>query len=212
MGLFGKSKTPKESVQEWQKTIRQEQRVLNRQIRDIERQEAKVKVSCKAAAKAGDTSTCRILAKEIAQSRKAVNKLHGCDAQMSSLSMQMREQLATIRMTGAIQMSTNVMASMNSVMNVPEISRTMMNLTREMEKAGMIEEIVGETIDDVLNDDGIEEAADAEVENVLYELTAGVMGTAPSVNTSVPQVSQPVRTEQVNDDDISARLAALGGS
>ena len=51
MGLFGKSKTPKEHCQEWTKTVRQEQRQVTRQIRDIERVQAKTKTEIKANAK-----------------------------------------------------------------------------------------------------------------------------------------------------------------
>ena len=54
---------------------------------EIQREEDKVKKSIKEAAKRGDTSTCKMLAKEVVRSRKAVNRLHTSKAQMNSVMM-----------------------------------------------------------------------------------------------------------------------------
>lgn len=58
----------------------------------IKREEAKVQRSLKEAAKKGNKDVCRILAKEIVNSRKAVRKLHAAKATMNSVSMQMKNQ------------------------------------------------------------------------------------------------------------------------
>ena len=114
-------KDPKEQVGEWTKQIRGEQRELTRQIRDIERSEAKVKTQIKQAAKKNQMDVCKILAKELVQSRRAVTKLHVMSAEMNSLTMKMKEQLAQVRMTGAIQQSAAVMSSVNKLMNVQKM-------------------------------------------------------------------------------------------
>jgi len=209
MGLFGKSKTDKEKVDEWSREIKKEQRAITRQIRDIEREEAKVKAEIKKNAKKGDTESCKILARSIVDSKKAKTKLHTANANMNSILMQMREQLSMIRMSGAIQNSTAVMTAMNNLIKVPEVQKSMMNMAREMEKSNMINEIMQETIDDALEVD--ESAVDAEVENVLYELTAGVLGTAPKVADGQMPASQTVQTQNValDEDDLDARMQAL---
>lgn len=53
----------------------------------------KVKRSIKDAAKKGNKDVCRILAKEIVNSRKAVNKMYASKAQLSSVEMSMKNQL-----------------------------------------------------------------------------------------------------------------------
>ncbi|ELW48804.1 Charged multivesicular body protein 3 [Tupaia chinensis] len=69
MGLFGKTqeKPPKELVNEWSLKIRKEMRVVDRKIRDIQREEEKVKRSVKDAAKKGQKDVCVVLAKEMDQ-------------------------------------------------------------------------------------------------------------------------------------------------
>lgn len=109
-----------------------------------------MKHSIRDAAKKGQTDVCKILAKEVVQSRKAVNKLYTSKAHMNSVMMQMQNQLckwfspfvsiidniflATIRMAGAISKSTEVMHSMQNLIKLPEIRQAMMDLSREMNK------------------------------------------------------------------------------
>lgn len=59
----------------------------------IQTEEMKVKKSIKEAAKKGQKDVCKILAKEVVQSRKAVSKLYASKAQMNSVAMQMQNQL-----------------------------------------------------------------------------------------------------------------------
>ena len=70
---------------------------MERQVAAIRREEAKVTRSLKDAAKKGDKDVCLILAKEVVHARKSVNKLYAAKANINSVSMQMKGQLATIK-------------------------------------------------------------------------------------------------------------------
>ena len=142
MGLFGKSKPadPKEQVNEWCKKIRKEGYNLDRQINAIKREEAKVTRSLKEAAKKGDKESCQILAKELINSRKAVTKLYTAKANLNSVQMQMKSQLATLKVAGTLQTSAEVMKSMSQLVKLPEIQKTMMEMSREMMMFTMVDE------------------------------------------------------------------------
>ena len=86
MGLFGKSKQadPKEQVNEWCKKLRKEGNQLERQVNAIRREEAKVTKSLKEAAKKGNKDVCLILAKEVVNSRKAINKIYAAKANLKT--------------------------------------------------------------------------------------------------------------------------------
>ena len=188
MGLFGKSpeRNPKEMVQEWTHKIRKEGYQLDRQVRAIQREEEKVKRSMKEAAKKGDKDVCKILAKEIIRARKACNKIYTSKAHMNSISLQMKNQLATIRVAGSVSKSTEVMQAMQSLVRVPEVAATMRELSKEMMKAGIIEEMLDETMDSIEDSDEVEDEADEEIDKILWEVTAGQLGTAPAVVTETP--------------------------
>eukprot|EP00043_Microstomoeca_roanoka_P018088 m.191788 g.191788 ORF g.191788 m.191788 type:complete len:150 (-) comp16762_c5_seq2:622-1071(-) len=119
MGLFGSPKPdPKVQVEEWRKALRKELHALDRQIMKIEREEQKVKLSLKQAAKKNQIDVAKVLAKSIVSSRKAKNRIHATKAQLNSVIMQMRHQLAMAKMCGALERSTVVMSAMSSLVKV----------------------------------------------------------------------------------------------
>ncbi|XBI54069.1 hypothetical protein VPH35_036176 [Triticum aestivum] len=71
--------TPQQQMREWQRRLRNEGRNIERQIRDVQKEEKKVEKAIRDAAKA--------LAKELVQSREAVNHLYENKAQLNSISM-----------------------------------------------------------------------------------------------------------------------------
>jgi len=232
MGLFGKdnSQSPKEQVREWSSKLRKQGFLLDRQIRGIQREEDKVKMELKKAAKRGDKDVCLVLAKEIVKSRKAVNRLHTSKAQLNSVSMHMSQQMSQLRVAGAMQKSADVMKSVQSLMKVHEISGVMQEMAREMMKAGIIEEMLEEVMDNDVMEDELEEEAQSEVDKVLWELTQGQLGSVPDAvkgslaSESLPSTSREPKErqrerenptalgEEDNDEDISEmqkRLQAL---
>jgi len=212
MGLFGKSpsRDPKEQVREWTSKLRKEQNQIEREVKKIQRQEAKVELSLKQAAKKGDKDVCKVLAKEIIHSRKAVGKMYASKAHINSIQMQMQNQLSVVKVTGALEKSTHVMQAMQRLVKVPEIQATMRELSKEMMKAGIIEEMLEDTMEG-LEDDDLEEAADTEVEKVLWELTKGQLGEAPdAVADTLPSgATAAVEDEEEEEEDVGAMAARL---
>ncbi|KAG7461549.1 hypothetical protein MATL_G00192240 [Megalops atlanticus] len=218
MGLFGRTqeKPPKDLVNEWSLKIRKEMRVIDRQIRDIQREEEKVKRSIKDAAKKGQRDVCVVLAKEMIQSRRAVSKLHTSKAHMNSVLLSMKNQLSVLRVAGALQKSTEVMKAMQSLVKIPEIQATMRELSKEMMKAGIIEEMLEDTFDSMEDEEEMEEAAEAEVDKILFDITAGALGKAPSkVTDALPEVEPQGATAASEDEaeedieEMQSRLEAL---
>ncbi|XP_028132686.1 charged multivesicular body protein 3 [Diabrotica virgifera virgifera] len=219
MGLFGKTpeRNPKDMVTEWNHKLRKEGYQLDRQIRAIQREEEKVKRSLKEAAKKNDKDTCLILAREIIHSRKAINKIYTSKAHLNSVMLQMKNQLATLRIAGALQKSTEVMQAMQRLVRVPEVAQTMQEMSKEMMKAGIIEEMLDETMEDLEDTEEMEEAAQSEIDKVLFEITEGKIGEAPLPPTEPaeqvgPTPSRSVEEPQEDEEEIEemqSRLAAL---
>ncbi|XP_075050090.1 charged multivesicular body protein 3 isoform X2 [Mixophyes fleayi] len=220
MGLFGKSqeRPPKELVNEWSLKIRKEMRVIDRQIRDIQREQEKVKHSIKDTAKKGNREACVILAKEVVQSKRAVNKLYASKAQMNSVLMSMKNQLAVLRVSGSLQKSTEVMKAMQNLVKIPEIQATMRELSKEMMKAGIIEEMLEDVFEGMEDQDEMEEQAEKEIDKILFEITAGALGKAPNKVTDALPEPEPMGatagavSDEEEEEDLEAmqtRLAAL---
>lgn len=122
--------------------------------------------------------------------------------------------LATLRVAGALSKSTEVMQAMQRLIRIPEVSHTMQEMSKEMMKAGIIEEMLDETMD-VLEDDSeeMEDAAQSEVDKVLWELTEGKLGEAPAPPVSETAAAEPIpAVEDDNEEELEEmqnRLAAL---
>ena len=217
MGLFGKAPDPKEQVQEWGKKIRKEGYNLDRQINAIKREEMKVTKSLKEAAKKGDKDVCHILAKEIINSRRAVTRLYTAKANLNSVQLQMKNQLATVKVAGALSSSAEVMKSMNALVKLPETQRTMMELSKEMMKAGVIEEMLEDTMEGLDAEEEMEEAAQEEIDKIIFELTTGKLGEAPTAvkdTLPAPVASKPMPAEESEEsegelEEMQSRLEAL---
>lgn len=153
-------------VNEWCHKIRKEGYQLDRQVRAIKNEEEKVKRSMKQAAAKGDKDTCTILAKEIVRSRKATNRIYTTKAHLNSVQLQMKNQLATLRVAGALSKSTEVMAAMQNLVRVTEIAGVMQEMSKEMMKAGIIEEMLEETMESIEDTDELEEEVQSEVDKV----------------------------------------------
>ena len=219
MGLFGKSKSadPKEQVQEWCKKIRKEGYNLDRQINAIKREELKVTKSLKEAAKRGDKDVCQILAKEVINSRKSVNKLYTAKANLNSVQNQMKGQLATLKVSGALAQSADVMKNMSALVKIPETQKTMMELSKEMMTAGIIEEMLEDTMEGLNDGEEMEEAAQEEIDKIILELTTGKLTEAPNAvkdTLPVPDDVEEVKDEEIAEgeeelEDMQSRLEAL---
>merc|ERR1712179_410177 len=114
-------------------------------------------------------------------------------ANMNSMGMQMKGQLAIIKVAGAMQSSTEVMQQMQQLVKLPEIQKTMMDMSREMMKAGIIEEMMEDVMEPLGEQDELEDAAQ-EVDKILFELTAGKLGDAPeAVKDTLPALPTPAK-------------------
>ncbi len=147
MGLFGgdnknNHEKAKEKVNELSKKMRQESRQLDRQIHAIEREEQKTILMIKDAAKKNQMDVCKISAQSLVKSKKAKARIYASQAQINSVVMQMKNQVAQMKLAGALKSSTEVMKAMSNLVKLPELQKTMQSLSKEMMKAGIIDEMV----------------------------------------------------------------------
>ena len=119
----------------------------------------------------------RLLAKEIVASRRTVARLHENKAQMNSVSMMLTEQLATLRSVGHLEKSAEVLAAMNGLVRHADVRDSMREMSKEMAKSGLIEELVNDALEDVNGVDDLEAETDAEVNKILAELAGETGGT-----------------------------------
>ncbi|KAL7752728.1 Vacuolar protein-sorting-associated protein 24 [Sorochytrium milnesiophthora] len=203
--FFGKV-PPEEQVKKWCQTLRSEERAIERQIRGLDVEELKAKKSLKIAAKKGDKTVCRMLAKELIRSQKGRDRLYTSKAQLNSVSMQLKQQLATLKVAGALQKSSEIMKLVNQLVRLPEISQQMQEFSQELMKAGIIEEMIDDTIGS-MDEEDLDEEADEEVDKILFQVTDGLLGQAGSVGADLR--TPEAEAEEAAAPELEKRLQAL---
>lgn len=120
--------------------------------------------------------------------------------------MQVNEAFSVRKIEGSIRTSTGVMRDVNSLVRLPELTGTMRELSMELVKAGIIEEMVADSLpDDVeMEDDEVEE----EVEKALREVMGGTVVAAPAAPVS-PEKGIEEEEDQDTLDDMRERLEML---
>ncbi|KAJ4478170.1 vacuolar sorting protein Vps24 [Lentinula aciculospora] len=188
--------TPEEKVRAWQAKLRQESRKLDRDMRQLEVETGKARNTVKQLAKKGDVKSARILAREVVRSQRQKDRLSVSKARLGSIGTQLQQQLAMSKVTGSLQKSTEIMKLSNSLVKLPQVSQSMREMSMEMTKAGILEEMMEDTLamDD---DEELEEEADEEVDKVLFQLTDGKLGQAGAVSTELPSVEQSLEDEEI---------------
>jgi charged multivesicular body protein 3 len=59
--------------------------------------------------------------------------------------MQMKQQVAQMKMAGCMKTSTEVMKSMQNLIRIPELQKVTQDLSKEMVKAGIIDEMINDS-------------------------------------------------------------------
>lgn len=183
-----KSHNIQEQGKEWKRSLQKEIRRMDRDINNVKRAETRALNECKSLLKKGKVSSAKILAKEVAATRKTVERMHTAKAQLNSVSSNLQTQMSMMKVQGCIEKSSVIMHSMNELINVKELNEVMGSMAREMERAGLIDEIVGDALDS-MEPEGLDEEADLEVEKVIAELATGVL--APAGAVPVEAIKQP---------------------
>ncbi|KRZ54618.1 Charged multivesicular body protein 3, partial [Trichinella nativa] len=212
MNIFGKNRSndQKELARNVCRKITHEMRAIDRQVNQIKREEAKVRKAIKVAAEKNEKEACKILAKEIVNSRKAVAKMYQTKAHLNSVCLFVKNQAASVNMIQSVEKSANVMKSLQYLVNLPESAASMRNLSKEMMKAGIIEEIMEEAIDNATQSETDDDDIQAEIEKIVNEVTLDPLKNAPSAAShELESLTTSTAEEEEIEEDLDAMRARL---
>lgn len=151
----------------------------------------------------------RIFARELIRVRKQNARLATSKAQLQSVQMQVNEAFSVRKIEGSIRASTGIMKDVNTLVRLPELTGTMRELSAELSKAGIIEEMVGDSLPDNELLEGEDDEAEEEVDKVLTEILKDKLPAAKVKEDDLP--AQPVRVEEEEEEDQAEMLAQMRG-
>lgn len=153
----------------------------------------------------------RIFARELLRIRKQSNRLVTSKAQLNSVSMQVTEAFAMRKIEGSIKASTGIMKDVNTLVRLPELTGTMRELSQELMKAGIIEEMMDDMLPEAMEEDT--EAAEGEVDKILGEVLKDRLdkvGKTPATDSQIADSGSKL-SEDDEEEDAEAMLDQMRG-
>jgi charged multivesicular body protein 2B len=191
---------------------------MEREIRELDRQEKQVTGELKARAKVvsgSKDSALNALAKQLVQVRKQREKLQAAKAHIGAVGMHATAMASQVAAASALGSVTNAMSVANSAMDVKETMKIMNEFNRENEKLAVKQEMMDEALMDAFDNEDVEEEADLVTSQVLAEL--GIELDSKLVGLDAPMVGPKADTISQEEQealesvlpDLHARLNAL---
>lgn len=119
------------------------------------------------------------MAKDLVQIRNHVTKFYTMRSQLQAVSLKLETAKSTEAMTSALAGTSKSMQSIAKQMNLPKLNQIMVEFTKESDKLDMTNEMVGDSIDMVMEEDLDEEEQDRIVGQVLDEIGIDLTGQVP---------------------------------
>lgn len=201
--------------------IRANTRQLDRDISSLRTLDSKTRQTIVTASKRAQRNPARAkqanleaktLARELVRVRRQATRLTTSRAQLQSVQMQVNEAFSMRKIQGSLQKSTGIMKDVNTLIRLPQLSATMQQLSSELVRAGIIEEVVDDAIpnNELLEDEETE--ADEEVDKILQEILQGKLSQVEDVKPERPleNEEEPQPAEEEFEDQ-EAALAQMRG-
>ncbi|KAF8069465.1 VPS2.3 [Scenedesmus sp. PABB004] len=213
MKLFKKPDV-KEVVKSSQQQIKRGVRDLDKEVLALRREEEKLVREIKAAAKSNPNSPAtRVLAKSLVRLRAQIAKLQGSSANLRGVSTNITTAAAATTVSASVATATKAMGAIQ--LDPAKVAATVKQFARETARMDMTQEMVGDTLDDALDGEGVDEETGELVSQVLDEIGVDVSASLGSAPQRRVAARQPAAAAAAPDDaelgDLAARLAMLRG-
>ena len=210
MNPFRKKPTPLEQAKiaqrETKSTVRSNQRHMERDIRDLDRQEKLVMQQIRQRAKSNSSTAgplqndpaLKALAKQLVQIRQQKAKMYETKAHLSSVGMQASAMASQVSMVTAVSNVTSAISSANDVMDAKALGKTMAEFSKQNETAKMKEELMNDALADAFDNDDVEAEAEDVTSQILAEL--GVELDAKMLGLDAPSKLPPAMANEKNSN------------
>jgi charged multivesicular body protein 2B len=195
--------------------IQSSQREMEREMREIDRQEKQITIELKQRAKLTNNSkdpALSALAKQLVQVRKQKEKLMGAKAHLGAVGMHATTMATQVAAASAIGSVTTAMAKANSIMDVKATTKIMQDFQRENERLDIKQEMMDDALIDAFDTEDVEEEAEQVTNQVLAELGVELDSKMVGLNAPSKQPELSIEEQEALDSvlpDLKARLNAL---
>ncbi|XP_069685697.1 charged multivesicular body protein 2b-like isoform X3 [Periplaneta americana] len=195
---------------ETDRSLRKVGRDIERDRRGLEREEKKLELEIKKLAKEGNNEGCKILAKQLVQLRKQKTRTYAAGSKVQSIGVSNKTMGANVKLANAMSTTAKTMGDLNRIMKPEQVAADMRAFGQASMRLDMTDEMINDTLDDIMTESGDEEEGDKVVQQVLDEIgieVSGKMAAAPAAHRG--RLGESSKAQLPTDDEIEAQLAKL---
>jgi len=163
--------TAKEAARETKREVRSAQRGMDREIRELDRQEKTVLMDIKKRAKIAGVSksdsALRALSKQLVHVRQSKDQLQNSKSQIGSLSLKATAMASQVAAATAVGNVTSAMGAANNAINIGKMTKEMAEFMKQNETMDLKEELFNDALADAFDGEDVEEEADAVTDQVI---------------------------------------------
>ncbi|CAG98918.1 ESCRT-III subunit protein VPS24 [Kluyveromyces lactis] len=194
---------PKEQHRKLKSILRKNDRQLSKSLNELSSLKAKTQQLIKQAAKQNDIKTVRLYAKELYHVNKQYNRMYTSKAQLQSVGMKIEECFQMNKLQDKMAQSAVLMRDVNSLVRLPQLRGTMIELEKELVKSGIITEMMDDAMESY-EDMEEEEEINEQVDQIVAEYTSEKLGKVEETPNVVLSEPPPAEQEVVPESNIDA--------
>eukprot|EP01083_Nonionella_stella_P290168 987413_1 len=197
--IFGEQKTVKQIIREQKRINNRSIRQLEREINKIKREEKKNQIEMKRLAKQGQHAAVRHLAKDIVRMRATQANFIKLKCELSSISRQMDTMAANKQLMDSMKNVSKIMPIINKQINLPELQNIMRKYDENQMKNQLKQDMINDAMDDALDYDS--DAEDELIQKVMDEIGIEMDTNLDNVpNKKLKNPNEPIVENEIDQD------------
>ncbi|KAL4524855.1 hypothetical protein Ndes2526B_g07041 [Nannochloris sp. 'desiccata'] len=209
MRLFA-TRGPKDVLKSSKQNVKDSIRELDRELTDMKREEAKLTEEIRAAARAGNDASVRMLAQQMVRLKEHTKRIQITRAGIGGVSATLSTAASNAVMASSLQQAGKAMSAVGTAVDPGKLQQNMKQFGKQSEIQSMQQSMLDEALDAALDTDDIGEESNMIFQQVLEEVGAELA----SKMVDTPQSAVPARRQENLDknekeSDLAKKIEAL---
>ncbi|KAL6933745.1 hypothetical protein ACO0R3_001523 [Hanseniaspora guilliermondii] len=218
--VFGKQITPQERLKMNQRSLQKAIREIDRENRKLKQQETKLTSEIKKMCKNGQIKQAKIKSKDLIRTKNYIKKFELMETKLNMINLRIQTIKTTDMMSKSVKEASGLLRAMNVGVNLPQLQKISMEFEKQNEIMDQKQEMMDDVLDDVFDEDNEEEEEEVDeflgkiMDEIDVDLKGKLVNQAPNsdlsgTNAELINENSAAPIAMGADEDLQARLDSL---
>ena len=218
--VFGKQITPQERLKMNQRSLQKAIREIDRENRKLKLQDTKLTAEIKKLCKNGQIKQAKIKSKDLIRTKNYIKKFELMETKLNMINLRIQSIKTTDLMSKSVKEASGLLKAMNLGVNLPQLQKISMEFEKQNEIMDQKQEMMDDVLDDVFDEDNEDEEEEVDeflakiMDEIDVDLKGKLVNETPNsdlafANSEKADESLAAPIAMGADDDLQARLNSL---